>query len=52
MEWLGIKKNKNVKYLYFHKKDVLQKEKGENIVQYPQIMLSFVPTTIKRFITI
>ncbi|CAG9881159.1 hypothetical protein CUY_4135 [Bacteroides ovatus SD CMC 3f] len=37
---------------YFHKKDVLQKEKGENIVQYPQIMLSFVPTTIKRFITI
>ncbi|CDM01593.1 hypothetical protein BN890_10100 [Bacteroides xylanisolvens SD CC 1b] len=37
---------------YFHKKDVLRKEKGGNIVQYLQIMLSFVPTTIKRFITI
>ena len=35
---------------YFHKKDVLQKEKGENIVQYPQIMLSFVPTTINLYI--
>ncbi|CAG9891830.1 FIG00402925: hypothetical protein [Bacteroides ovatus] len=37
---------------YFHKKDVLQKEKGENIVQYPQIMPFFASTTIKRFITI
>jgi hypothetical protein len=37
---------------YFHKKDVLRKEKGGGIVYYLPIMLSFVPTTIKRFIAI